>query len=79
MTIEEHFDFIDWITAEMNRALVHQRDYFSAGLDAMTVDYLQSCVFLLQHEIRQLRLMVRDLESMATVNQPGTNGCLYRT
>lgn len=62
MTIDEHFEFLDWTTTEMNRVLKDQRNYFSSGLDSMTTDHLQSCMFLLSYEMRQLRTMVLDLQ-----------------
>ncbi len=58
MTIEEHFAFITWTTTEMNRVLNDQRDYFSGGLDSITTDHLQSCMFLLSYEVQQLRSML---------------------
>ncbi len=66
MTIDEHFEFIGWIQADMNSIVQTQRRLFSAGLDSSMVDQLQSALFLLGHEMRQLRSMVQDLQDSTT-------------
>lgn len=66
MTIDEHFEFIDRIVADTKHALVEQRDIFGGGgLSLPATDSLQSSIFLLEYEVRQLRSMVRDLQEAA--------------
>ena len=69
MTIDEHFEFIDSIQADMNSVVQTQRHLFSAGLDSSMVDQLQSNLFILGLEIRQLRSMVRDLQDAAAATE----------